>query len=1223
MPSETPVESVNAVSERCYTLKMTMPSVSTANRSACVQRCLVDQVGWSILQVIFDYWKFFHQFVYAAYQRWFLNRLAPYDEAEPRRLATVNDERLIMGEHSSAKYAQRAVDSTHAEFMKHFMRRVRELLWHRIPKRLQQLLDQRDQLIPHDECGSHGTLLDIQCFMDDPCCQIMDDPETGDISLLFFRELFAFIGPAGVNIKFAEWAKWNVGTDAKWLSVIRAPALGVAWLSPAKVTVTRQLIADARAGNSAEARGSGKGVTAKMFQRMHGLFMSLIEGCGVNRSACFHMSGPLRKGGELERGDDTLVEIEAHPFLDDQLAAWSRRLLNFPGASMLAAVKALPPARSTARVRARVDAAVAGTPTPGLGGSLLSLWWRFALTGALLDMPIAWHEPIAYGVELIVFREEMEQAERIIGVADATVTRRIVASGARGDATQFIAAGLDELTIRSEVAVKLEHDQGFGAGNDVADFASRGYISSILQIGAQMGLNMQERQLGQEALEYLAYTYGGLLSIAGRSPKELPEPLLSTWNTHAQRRPAAQSSTGSKGKAALLIAALAAQAAANNIVEPSPRVAPALQGLDVSPACSAHDGMHRSHRQSQLAAPIAGAELAAEGRSCFRVLQQARAHSIEASSAGYCALADAHSAHSLLAPPVKRAAPELAAPSPRPPPLREIQSNANLALVLYATERERRPTQLAAAITPAPSACLARDTTQRWPQAQRSQAARGAYAGDTGSATASATQRSSSSQSGTALQTATHDTLTGASAQAVSARAHSSGQGAARSDGRSAIAMRAENLAERLAGISSRYAINVDREELQAMCYFTVGGARERDECDDAAKGFNSTAWRYWVRYCNSKNTTPWRDNHAANAGLDTTGYDNEVVLWSNALPEILGFMGSRCGWDTPPRPASALKHLRTVRALHCNVGITPISLRPATAKCVAMMKQYLIDNGVEALLPHQKEPFTNAMLASMLACSGPTRKSGRAQVPWDWQSFEGAAWNAFVHTAAQTGMRNEEFTSPPGGFSKRDLSLANLTWHFNGARCPYLSETQLRQLSDGDFAILTPAASKCDPFGMRWGAKPIWLPFSSSAWLCAARALRDLELRRLHVAPEERRKVPLFCHESGIPWARSYTFDLLRLFVRCIGTPEERVKDYTPHSFRIYLCNALAAQGLEDKEIQTALRWASVDALNTYHLTDAATYTRWLNAAMGARFTVSCSTRIQLYSVVFSCIHF
>ena len=212
--------------------------------------------------------------------------------------------------------------------------------------------------------------------------------------------------------------------------------------------------------------------------------------------------------------------------------------------------------------------------------------------------------------------------------------------------------------------------------------------------------------------------------------------------------------------------------------------------------------------------------------------------------------------------------------------------------------------------------------------------------------------------------------------------------------------------------------------------------------------------------------------------------------------------------------------------------------------------------------------------------------------------------WNAYLHTAAQTGMRNEEFTSPPRGFTKRDLSLGNLKWFKDGVRRTYLERQELLTLSEGDFAILTPSASKCDPLGMRWGARPIWLPFNS-AWLCAARACRDLELLRLEVAPEERSNVPLFCHESGIPWAPSYSFNLLRDFVKHIGTPEDQVKDYTPHSFRIYLCNALASAGLGDRQIQAALRWASADAINTYHLTDAKTYSAWLAAAMTADFNV------------------
>ena len=392
------------------------------------------------------------------------------------------------------------------------------------------------------------------------------------------------------------------------------------------------------------------------------------------------------------------------------------------------------------------------------------------------------------------------------------------------------------------------------------------------------------------------------------------------------------------------------------------------------------------------------------------------------------------------------------------------------------------------------------------------------------------------------------------------------------------------------------------------MAYYMAGDDGDPDGDDnDHLKGFNSAAWRYWCRYCETKTDTPWRDDHAANAGIDPVGYERELLLWTNALPEILGMMSSRKGWTSPPRPSSALKNLRTVRSLMVKSGINPPPLAAVAHRCHRMMLKYLKDNGVSHLLPHQKEPFTNKMIMDFLTCDGPTRGVGRRARPWDWSGFEGVMWKGYIHTAAQTGMRNEEFTAGPRGFTKRDLSLANLAWYIKatGTIHKCLTPDELRSLGDGDYALLTPAPSKCDPFGMRWGAKPIWLPFSHTDWLCAARALRDVELLRPLTTPAERSNAPLFAHEAGMVWTRSYTFDLLRLFVRHIGVADDHVNDYTPHSFRIYLCNALASAGLGDRQIQAALRWASADAINTYHLTDAKTYSAWLAAAMTADFNV------------------
>ena len=81
-----------------------------------------------------------------------------------------------------------------------------------------------------------------------------------------------------------------------------------------------------------------------------------------------------------------------------------------------------------------------------------------------------------------------------------------------------------------------------------------------------------------------------------------------------------------------------------------------------------------------------------------------------------------------------------------------------------------------------------------------------------------------------------------------------------------------------------------------------------------------------------------------------------------------------------------------------------------------------------------------------------------------------------------------------------------------------------------------------------------------------------------------------------------SYTARALRSFVELIVSAEF-VQDYTVHSFRIYICNALAAADMSDAVIQICLRWASVDALNTYRMTDAKSYAQYLRAAAEASF--------------------
>ena len=84
------------------------------------------------------------------------------------------------------------------------------------------------------------------------------------------------------------------------------------------------------------------------------------------------------------------------------------------------------------------------------------------------------------------------------------------------------------------------------------------------------------------------------------------------------------------------------------------------------------------------------------------------------------------------------------------------------------------------------------------------------------------------------------------------------------------------------------------------------------------------------------------------------------------------------------------------------------------------------------------------------------------------------------------------------------------MTWTIGGREYPALTRQLARQLKAGDYAAITPASSKTDQFGFRWGNKPIWLPYSSTSAINAARALADWELYA-GVADDARRDTPLF----------------------------------------------------------------------------------------------------------------
>eukprot|EP00310_Coccolithus_braarudii_P006559 CAMPEP_0183377042 /NCGR_PEP_ID=MMETSP0164_2-20130417/121991_1 /TAXON_ID=221442 /ORGANISM="Coccolithus pelagicus ssp braarudi, Strain PLY182g" /LENGTH=171 /DNA_ID=CAMNT_0025554455 /DNA_START=303 /DNA_END=815 /DNA_ORIENTATION=+ len=119
--------------------------------------------------------------------------------------------------------------------------------------------------------------------------------------------------------------------------------------------------------------------------------------------------------------------------------------------------------------------------------------------------------------------------------------------------------------------------------------------------------------------------------------------------------------------------------------------------------------------------------------------------------------------------------------------------------------------------------------------------------------------------------------------------------------------------------------------------------------------------------------------------------------------------------------------------------------------------------------------------------------------------------------------------------------------------------------------------------FGLFFAATPSFLPFFSTTVRHACRSLRALELRAA-VAPALRAATPLFGLAVGTEFTHAelegYFFLTL---VRGANIPEARMRDYSIHSFRIWVAYTLLNQNVPRTIIKRLLRWRGDESLEKY----------------------------------------
>ena len=225
------------------------------------------------------------------------------------------------------------------------------------------------------------------------------------------------------------------------------------------------------------------------YRRLLGYLVSLLFMVGGRQGLLHHIFRPVKPGEEIDAGPATLVTVDE--LMRAVLERWLALIMDVPGASMLAAFRPSPPPATTTRHRIRADAALEGTPSPGLGGWLYGHWFAVAIADqpGLERLDIPHLEFIAAGLSIITFAGLLTGASLICIETDAlatatNLTRRATPPGDAGRSST--PSWRRRRTTRSHRA--SESPTAAAPGNPMADAASRGYASTLAALSEALGV---------------------------------------------------------------------------------------------------------------------------------------------------------------------------------------------------------------------------------------------------------------------------------------------------------------------------------------------------------------------------------------------------------------------------------------------------------------------------------------------------------------------------------------------------------------------------------------------------------------------------------------------------------------------------------------------------------------------------------------------------------------
>ena len=109
--------------------------------------------------------------------------------------------------------------------------------------------------------------------------------------------------------------------------------------------------------------------------------------------------------------------------------------------------------------------------------------------------------------------------------------------------------------------------------------------------------------------------------------------------------------------------------------------------------------------------------------------------------------------------------------------------------------------------------------------------------------------------------------------------------------------------------------------------------------------------------------TRAWRDDALANLGYDRAGHFREIILQALVLVEVSKEMApkeiTRRQAGLKAKPGSAFSVLTSARRVHARFCVQMAKSPLVHLVLKSLLKRYIANHGLHALLPKRKEPFT------------------------------------------------------------------------------------------------------------------------------------------------------------------------------------------------------------------------------------------------------------------------